>query len=188
MASHHKTKEEIDLELQQIEKARNNPICFEPLYNNYFDSIYRFVYNRISSYDQAGDITSQVFLKALQHLNSYTYKGVPFSAWLFRIASNEVNQYYRNQKKCISLSIDEVHIENFITEVDDTENANKKKLIFTALSRLPRSSVDLIQMRFFEDYSFREIADISGITENNAKVKVYRILDKIKKIMHKLNR
>lgn len=188
MANYHKTSDEINLEIKQIDKAKKNPMDFEPLYNAYFDSVYKFVFNRVSSYDQAGDISSQVFLKALQHLNNYTFKGVPFSAWLFRIASNEVNQFYRDRKKCISISIDEVQLKSFIDEFDDNDHSIDKDIVLKAIGQLPKSSVDLIQMRFFEDHSFREIADIYNITENNAKVKVYRILEKIKKMMTKIKR
>ncbi|MFH2141102.1 MAG: sigma-70 family RNA polymerase sigma factor [Bacteroidota bacterium] len=188
MTIYHKTSIEITLEVQQVEKAKLNHVDFEPLYNNYFNSIFNFVFHRVSNYDIAGDITSQVFLKALYNIKNYKHKGVPFSAWLFRIASNEINQYYRDKKKRISISIDESSIGNFLSEFDNYDIKENRDIVFIALGKLPSDAVDLIQMRFFEDYSFKEIADILGITENNSKVKVYRILDKMKSIINKMNR
>ena len=76
-----------------IQAAQKNPAAFGSLYKRYFPQIFKFIYKRTDNEQLTGDITAQVFLKALQKLSSYSFKGVPFSAWLYRIASNEVVQH-----------------------------------------------------------------------------------------------
>lgn len=186
MAHFHKTNEEIEQEAALIEKAKINLQEFEVLYNRYFDDIYYFVYHRVSGNDIASDITSQVFMKAMHYLKKFKHKGVPFSAWLYRIASNEVNQYYRKTKKHITISIEESGLKNLLSEFDSARVNEDREMLMKALAELPEDAVNMMQMRFFENRPFAEIAGIVGITENNAKVKVYRILDKLKKIMDKL--
>ena len=81
-----KSNSRIGDEISQIELAKKNPHHFEILYNRYFESIFRFIYQRMDSKETTADITSQVFLKALVNIGKYTSQGFPFSAWLYRIA------------------------------------------------------------------------------------------------------
>ena len=74
----------INKEWQQIQKAQENPAFFRPLYERYYNQIFRFIYKRCLEEDVAADVCSQVFLKAMQKLGSYQFKGVPFSAWLYQ--------------------------------------------------------------------------------------------------------
>lgn len=178
-----KTDSEIKQEFALILQAQKNPKYFEPLYNRYFKAIYLFIYKRTSDYDIAGDITSLVFLKALTNINRYVYKGVPFSAWLYRIASNEVNLYYRNTKKEKVVSIDESGLLNILSEIKIENDDEKQQKLFKALNSLKDNLNQIVQLRFFEEKSFKEIGDILGITENNAKVKLYRAIDKIRNLM-----
>src|SRR5687767_5867099 len=98
IASYHLTAEQIDSEEKLIKAAQDNPRNFEPLYKRYFERITRFVYHRVEDKELAFEITSQVFYKALDNIKKYKPMGVPFSAWLFRIAGNELNQLYRKNK------------------------------------------------------------------------------------------
>ena len=82
-----------------IERAQKDPRFFAPLYERYHDAIFRYVYRRVDEEEQAYDITSSVFVKALQALHKYEYRGLPFSAWLFRIAKSELYQSFRDQKR-----------------------------------------------------------------------------------------
>jgi RNA polymerase sigma-70 factor (ECF subfamily) len=133
--------------------------------------------------DAAADITSQVFLKAIINIGSYQHKGFPFSSWLYRIAINEVNQYYRQNKKGRIVNLDENDIKNIMVEAELSFDDNKREKLVEVLASLSQEKVELIEMRFFEKRSFSEIASILKITENNAKVKTYRVLDEMKKIM-----
>jgi len=178
-----KTDIELKQEFALIIKAQKDLRYFEHLYNRYFKAIFLFIFKRTSDSNIAADISSTVFLKAMVNIKRYEYKGVPFSAWLYRIASNEVNQYYRKTKKEKTVSIDETGLINVLSEIKIDNNEEKQELLFKALGQLPDKINQLIQLRFFEGRSFKEVANILGITENNAKVKVYRAIDKLRKLM-----
>ena len=167
-------------EEEQINKAKINPQYFAPIYSRYYDSIFRYIYKRVNEQEAAFDLTSCVFIKALSALNKYEFRGIPFSSWLFRIAKSEVYQSFRD-KKVINLihndSIYYVEIEEEIFKSKDDEFQLLKK----CLENLKINELQLIEMRFFEKMSFREIGEDLGITENNAKVKTFRVLAKLKK-------
>lgn len=91
------TKPVIENEQKLIEKAKQNSADFSPLYELYYKPIFLFVLRRLSDKELAADVTSQVFLKALQGISKYVSQGVPFSAWLYRIAINEVSMFSANR-------------------------------------------------------------------------------------------
>lgn len=168
-------------EWQEIQAAQKDPALFRPLYNRYFDPIFRFIFRRTNDEALTADLCSLVFLKAMQRLEGYHFKGVPFSAWLYRIASNEVAQHYRQVKKNRVVSIEETNISEMFDEMDEPENEEERQRLIEVLDTLKPKDLQLIEMRFFEQRPFKEIADIVGITESNAKVKTYRILERLKK-------
>ena len=174
-----KVKSEKDL----IDLAKKDSRYFAPVYKKYHEPIFRFVYQRMDSQADASDITSQVFLKALLNLPKYQHKGYPFSSWLYKIALNEVNQFYRGNNKSRTVNVDETQLKEVVEETDQLYDQDKQNKLIKALSQLKEDKLNLIEMRFFEKRSFKEIASILGITENNAKVKTYRALDEVKKMM-----
>jgi RNA polymerase sigma-70 factor (ECF subfamily) len=168
-------------ELTLIEKAKMNPQFFAPIYSKYYDSIFRYVYKRVDEHEAAFDITSNVFTKALGALNKFEFRGVPFSSWLFRIAKSELYQSFRDKKASRTVNIDMVTIVQIVDEFcDDQSETNRQKLLHS-LKLLKENELKLIEMRFFEKRSFREIGEILDLTENNAKVKTFRALIKLKK-------
>ncbi len=179
-------KIEFKSEEDLINSAKKNSNYFSLVYKKYHEQIFRFVYQRIDTIEEASDITSQVFLKALLNLNKFEFKGFPFSSWLYKIALNEVNQYYRKTKKERTVNIDNEKIEIFIEEIDEDNSENKINILTKVLGELNEEKLLLIEMRFFEKRSFKEIAEILNITENNAKVKTYRVLDEMKNKMLQL--
>ena len=185
MNKHHKQQAELGEELKIINQAKADPDKFELLNNKYYNNIFRFIYNRTSNKDLTSDIASNVFLKAMLQLKKYVFKGVPFSAWLFKIALNEINQFYRKSKQTRTISINETSIGEVVEIIMDENAEEKQELLFAALGVLSDSSMQLIEMRFFEKRSFKEIGDILNITENNAKVKVYLTIDKLKERIKK---
>ena len=85
--AYHQNELVLQEELMIIEKAKMNPQFFAPIYNRYYESIFRYIYKRVDEQEAAFDITSNVFVKALGALNKFEFRGVPFSSWLFRIAT-----------------------------------------------------------------------------------------------------
>ena len=188
MQSSNKTvsQEAMQAEWLEVQAAQQNPAYFRPLYDRYFEQIFRFVFKRTADENIASDVCSQVFLKAIQKLGTYEYKGVPFSAWLYRIASNEVAQHFRNTQKNRVVTVEDHTFSDLIDEVGEEKDFEKtRQSMLEALQQLKESDMVMIEMRFFEERPFKEIANILNITESNAKVKTYRILEKMKKIMKK---
>lgn len=174
---------ELDSEWQEIQAAQSNPALFRPLYTRYYEPIFRFIHRRINEENLAADICSNTFLKAMEKLNSYVNKGVPFSAWLFRIASNEVAQYYRNHVKNRVVSTDEYNLHDIVVEMEEEDNEALREKLLQKLNDLKEKDLQIIEMRYFEKRPFKEIAQILDITESNAKVRIYRVIDRLKKLM-----
>ena len=178
------TKEEIQEEYLVIKAAQKNRRRFGVLYERYFDEIFFFVLKRVDDQETCGDVTSQVFYKAMTKLDKYQFRGVPFSAWLYRIAINEVNQHYRETNKQRTISADSKDLTQIMEEViEDEDTEVHLQQLVDAFDYLSHEEVQMIELRFFEKLAFKEIAQVYNITENNAKVKMYRLLDKMKKIM-----
>jgi len=182
---HHKTKEQILSENQLIEEARKDPARFGLLYEKYYRQIFVFVFRRTGDEDIAGDIVADAFLKAMVALPKYEFKGLPFSSWLFRIALNEVNMFYRKDKRERNVSLEQSDLKNIIAEAGEDNTAEADKMVMQLLSSLTTEEMQFIELRFFKKRAFAEVADILGITENNAKVRTYRILDKLKVLLNK---
>jgi len=178
---------ELVKEHELVKAAQLNPEKFSVLYDKYYKAIFGFVYKRLNDTHLTADLTSLVFLKAMLNLKRYRYRGVPFSAWLFRIAINEVYMYYRKKKKIITVPIPEDCIDIVIEDADMKFSESNRRGLVEALNELKPEQAQMIELRFFEQYSFREIGEIYAITEANAKTRVYRILRKMKKTMNLKN-
>ena len=170
-------------EWEEIQAAQHDPARFRPLYERYHEPIFRFIFRRVGDEALTADLVSQVFLKAMQRLAKYEFRGVPFSAWLYRIASNEVTQYFRQYQKNRVVSVEEERVTELADEMEDTDSDLLLEHLTQVLDELKETELQLIELRFFEQRPFKEIADILEITESNAKVKTYRILEKLKRKM-----
>jgi len=133
----------------------------------------------------AFDVTSQVFLKAMNNIERYEYRGVPFSSWLYRIAKSELYQAFRDRKARKTVNVESMHLFEMIEEFEEDDSAGNKKKLFQCLSLLKDNDLQLIELRYFEKRSYREIGDILEITENNAKVRAFRALERLKKLFMK---
>lgn len=185
VSTYHQTDEQISAEEVLIDAAKQNPAEFKHLYDKYFLPIFHYVARRVESEDIAGDITSTVFANALAKIKSYKHKGLPFSAWLFRIARNEVLKSYRKKKSVPFVEVDNASFADIAEE--EGQSKEEQEMLFEkmteALKKLKLKEVEFIQLRFFENRSFKEIAQILELTENTARVKTYRIVKRLKKLM-----
>jgi len=181
--SFRQNKKKIKSEEDLINAAKKDSNYFAPIYQRYYEQLFLFIYQRMDSETDAEDLTSQVFLKALINLNKFEFRGFPFSSWLYKIALNEVNQYYRKTKNKRTINLEEHHIKDIIIETSNQYDERKRDQLIKILSLLDENKLILIEMRFFEKRSFKEIAQVLNITENNAKVRTYRVLDQMKKNM-----
>lgn len=169
-------------ELMLIESAKLDPVNFAPLYDRYYRSIYLFVFKRFRDKELCADLTSQVFLKAMLNIGKYADKGFPFSAWLFRIAFNEMNMHHRKNSKYREVEVREKDAVEFLNEMDIESKEKNINTVLFYLEKMEDDQQQLIQMRFFDKLSFKEIGDMLRITEDNAKVRLYRAIEKLKKL------
>lgn len=173
-------------EWQEIQAAQQNPAAFRPLYDRYYEPIFRFIHRRTGAEALSADICSEVFFKAMQKLNGYVFKGVPFSAWLYRIASNEITQHFRNTQKNRVVSVETTTLPDLMEEMGDLEavgNHQFQETLIPGLNQLKPKDLELIELRFFEQRPFKEIADLLEITESSCKMRTYRVLGRLKKIL-----
>ncbi len=181
-ALYHQAPEKIKTEFDWIEQAKLDPQKFGRLYNKYYDQIFRYVNQRVTCIDLAADVTSQVFFKAFCNLHKYQFKGVPFGSWLYRIAKSEIYQAFRDQSKQQTSNFDSLEFATFFDsyhEEDSEENIQRLQL---CLKELKDAELEIIRLRFYQKQSFKEIGDFLGISENNAKVKCFRSVSKLKKL------
>ena len=172
--------EQIGAEMELVKAAQQDPRCFETLYTRYYKQIVAYVYHRIESKEEAFEITAQVFYKALENLPKYKNQGVPFSAWLFRIASNELNVRFKKSKTNRVVDMDDEGFEGLKNDIEEITNDHLDAALFKALNELDVEEMELIDMRFFEKRPFKEIAEILGIGESACKIRVYRIIEKLR--------
>lgn len=178
----HQSDEQIQQEALILEQAKNNPELFGYFYEKYYKQVFLFINRRIGDSQITADLCSQVFLKAMIRLEKYTHKGLPFSAWLYRIATNQVNEFYRHTQRKRVVSIETEDIKRFFAEAGQDKKQEQTQVIQLLFNELDEEEVALLELRFFEDRPFKEIAFILEQTENNVKVRTHRILEKLRKI------
>lgn len=174
---------EIQAEYVLIRAAQQHMRRFGVLYERYYEAIFRFIYKRVAEEDLTSDLTAQVFEKAMLNLKHYRFQGVPFSAWLYRIAINEVNQHFRRSQRQRVISMERVQIGELFEEIEAPHDDDALHRMLAAIQTLSDAEVQFLELRFFEGLPFREIAAIYHITENNAKVRMHRLLHKLKQRM-----
>jgi RNA polymerase sigma-70 factor (ECF subfamily) len=170
-------------EEKQILAAQRDSKNFRFLYEANYEAIFRFLYRKTNDEELAADLTAQTFVKALTNIQKFEYKGVPFSAWLYRIASNEFLKYCRKEKRMPVYSLEKEtakKLTNFSEELADERQEERIDKLTKVLETLKTKDMQVIELRFFENKSFKEIGFILETTESAAKMRTYRILEKIK--------
>jgi len=178
---YHHTAAQLQEEHLIIEAAKNDPNHFAPLYDKYYKQIFGYLYQRMEDKDTAFDLTAQVFLKALTNIGRYEFKGVPFASWLYRIAHSEMMQLFREQKNRRSINADVGDLRFICEETEEFYLEEYIPILKRVITELDADDLQLVELRFFEKRAFKEIGEIMNITENNAKVRMYRVLERLKK-------
>jgi len=177
-----------------IEKAKTDKEAFGELYEIYFSQIFDYILRRTANVDLTEDITSQVFMKVLENIQKYEWRGLPFSAWLYRIASNMLMTYYRQTKYIAPTNLDDIEFlirdenstqeEVMIEQEDYEERVAKYEKIRKALFELKDEYAEIITLKYLEEKDNSEIAELLNITEGNLRVKLFRAIRKIKNIIN----
>lgn len=157
----------------RVEAARRDPARFGDLYIENFYRIYAYVARRVGDRHQAEDLTSDVFREALTGIAGFEWRGVPFTAWLLGIAARVVADYFRRAGREAGDPVDapEPSVEN------ETE---RSAMLFQLVDRLPEAQFRVIQMRFVEQKSIREIAEALGRSEGAVKQLQLRAIESLR--------
>jgi RNA polymerase sigma-70 factor (ECF subfamily) len=167
---------ESDLDL--VKRAKKDPAAFGLLYERYVAKIYNYVYYRVGNHHDAEDLTSRVFYRALTHIKDYADRGVPFSAWLYRIAHNLVANWHRDHARRQSLALDDVTLVGDALEMPEwvAETNEERRWLFTAIHHLPAERQELLILKFVEQLSNAEVGHVMGRTEGAIKSLYHRTL------------
>ena len=175
------TEDEIRKEQEIVERSKKDAKAFGELYEKYFDRIFNYIFRQTDDEELACDLCSQTFINALNNLNRYEFRGLPFSAWIYKIAGNEVNKHYRKNKGKKIFSIEELKVKELVERADEGWDEEMINKLIDFMKDLPTDMLQVLELRFFEDKDFKEIAFILDITESGAKMRTYRALDKLRK-------
>lgn len=161
-----------------IERAKQDQEAFGRLYERYSQRIYQYIYYRTGSEPDAEDLAAKTFMRAWQHMANYDDRGVPFSAWLYRIAHNLVANWHRDRSRRKTISLDD--LSRWQVNEDGPETAalfaEDRANLLRAVRRLPADRQELLSLKFVEHLSNAEIGDIMGRSEGAIKSLYHRTL------------
>ena len=160
-----------------IEAAQADPARFLELYERHFHRVYAFVSRRAGNRAAAEDITSQVFEQALTHLPKYEWRGIPFVAWLLRIAANALADRWKQ------IARDSHEPPPDVPDAGESDAIELRAMLFQLVDRLPDAQRRVIEMRFVEEKSIREIAAVLERSEGAVKQLQLRALENLRKNM-----
>ena len=143
--------------------------AFARLYEDYFDRVYRYVALKIGNRTEAEDMTQQVFLKAYKSISSYRWKGVPFSSWLFRIAHNQMVDFFRRASKRRTVPLDETLLPSSDDPVRAVERHLNVEELARATARLTEAQREVVSLRFAGGLAIAEVARAMGKSEGAVK-------------------
>ncbi|MCU1266906.1 MAG: sigma-24, subfamily [Acidobacteria bacterium] len=166
-----------------VAAAQEDPARFAELYEINFERVYAYVVRRVRDRDTAEDLTSEIFQKALANLPRFQWRGVPFAAWLFRIAANVVADRFKTAGR-ESPAIEQQVIAH--SEID-LEEVERRARLFRLVGQLPEDQRRVIGMRFAEEKSIREIASELGRSEGAVKQLQFRGLQNLRSQLGGIN-
>ena len=155
-----------------IQRAQQrDPVALTQIYEENFDKIYRYIVLKTGDRTEAEDMTQQVFLNALRSISSYRWKGMPFTSWLYRIAHNQVVDYYRKKSKHATVPLDESLPIRAADGDPQYEAARKMEVeeIVVATKKLTAAQREVISLRFAGELSIAEVAKAMGRSEGAVK-------------------
>lgn len=178
---------DLEEEKELIRRAKKDSEAFSELYEKYYSQIFGYILKRVADLEIAQDVTSETFLKALKNLWQFRWRNVPFSCWLYRIASNEIVNYFRKRKgKIIALEKISEPLSNDNPEIEfiDAQEELKRHQDFLKaqekIFKLDFKYQEVIVLRLFEKKQIKEIAEILGKKEGTIKSLLHRGIEKLK--------
>ncbi len=174
----HRSAEELEVERQMIEAAQRDRAAFAPLYERYVDQIYAYAHTLTRNRELAEDVTASTFAKAIEDLPRFEWRGVPYSAWLYRVAANLVA---RQARRPAWVDI-ETHqpVDGESPEVI-VEQRDREATVRAAVATLPNDQRQAVLLRFGGELRNREIGEIMGRSEGAVKLLTFRAMTALRK-------
>jgi RNA polymerase sigma-70 factor, ECF subfamily len=172
-------------EVGVVEAAkRGEQEALSALYEHYFPKVYRYAATRLATTEDAEDVTEEIFLRIIDNIGSFAWRGLPFGAWVFRIARNEIVSHVRRQKVRGNIA----PLSEFIPDhsPDHTLVVEMELTMVTvrkAMERLPEAQRQVVSLRFGSGLSVSETAQALGKTENNVKVLQHKAIAKLQQMV-----
>lgn len=171
-----------ELERELVERARISPAAFGELYDHYFPLIYAYAARRVGNPHDAEDIAALTFEKALQAMDRFEWKDVSFSAWLYRIATNLITDHFRRAGRHKQMSFDELEGVLSVSE-PRFEQVERAARLMELVAKLPVQYQHMLTLKFFEDLSLDEMAEVLGQSKKTVTMKLYRSLKALKQLV-----
>lgn len=161
-----------------IARAKADEEAFGELYERYVERIHRYIFYRTGSDADAEDLTAKAFMKAWEHMGAYDDRGLPFSAWLYRIAHNLVANWHRDRSRRQIISLEDLGQWQISDDGPELRAAmaEDKAMLERAISRLPSDRQELLALKFVDRLSNSEIGAIMGRSEGAVKSLYHRTL------------
>ncbi|HEY70437.1 MAG TPA: sigma-70 family RNA polymerase sigma factor [Anaerolineae bacterium] len=183
------TQPEVD-DLKLVRQAASDLDAFGELYERHVRRIYNYIYYRTGNHHDAEDLTARVFERALRHIPKFKDKGVPFSAWLYRIAHNLVANWHRDQSRRPVVPLDDRFFSKGGRNIPETEAVSKdeQRMLLAAVHLLPPDRQQLLILKFVQRFSNAEIGEIMGRTEGAIKSLYHRTLNALREELEEILR
>ena len=171
-----------------VKRAKRDPSAFGLLYERYVDRIYAYIYFRTNNEQEAEDLTAKTFYQALSNIRRYDERGLPFSAWLYRIAHNLIANWHRDHQRRPQVSLDEVW--GILTRARQSPDAlaeqhSEMDALRACIQKLPPDRQLLLVLKFGEGKSNVEIGRVLNRSEGAIKSLFHRSLDELRRAMEK---
>ncbi len=169
-----------------VHAAQRDLNQFTHLYNSYRNRIFRYIRFRVARREDAEDLTSQTFVKAIEAFPNYTHRGYSFGAWLYKIAGNVLTDWYRKKKPLLleDMDIDPENISHASLEQKVDTQIRDTHLV-SCINQLSEQEKQVLVLKIFDEMSFREISNTLGKGESSVKMMYYRSLKKLRIIAKK---
>jgi RNA polymerase sigma-70 factor (ECF subfamily) len=160
-----------------IEAAQKDTACFADLYEIHFERVYAYVVRRVHERAEAEDLTAEVFHQALANLKRFEWRGIPFSAWLYRIAANLISDRWQRSGREVN---DDSAIELAQVSPAEIEEVERRATLYRLVDTLPAEQRRVVVLRFVEEKSIKEVAKEVRKTEGAVKQLQFRALSSLR--------
>ena len=167
----------------RTDTRRDKEAELSSLYEEYYGRIARYAFTRIGDRAEAEDLAGEVFLKALQSLESYEGRGIPMQAWLFKIAHNLVVDHLRKVAKRKTVPIDTVSIESEVVPVSLAERNIEFERVSKAMEQLTREQREVLGLRFFSGFTSKETGSILNKNDGAVREMQRAALEKLRRLL-----